>query len=90
MLDSKAQAKITGASRASFERACYAVRAHGDGTGTIVLDWYETSGGRDFTNYETYMRTELDAARSIVQILNAHLPGRVAARTEYPPDGDNA
>jgi len=31
MLDAKARDKITGASR-RFERSCYAVQVHGDGT----------------------------------------------------------
>jgi|HubBroStandDraft_6_1064221.scaffolds.fasta_scaffold1391519_2 hypothetical protein len=77
-----ARAKITGASRL-FERACHAVHTHGDGTGTIVLDWYETSDGRDFMIFESFMRVEISAARDIVRILNAQLPGGLAARTEY-------
>jgi hypothetical protein len=81
---SSTQDKITGASR-GFEHACYAVEAHGDGTGTVILDWYETSIGRDFMNRETFMRAEIETARQIVRLLNQKLPGRVDAITEYPP-----
>jgi hypothetical protein len=86
----KTDSQITGASRSAFERACYAVHAHGDGTGTVVLDWYETSDGRDFMGSITFMRTEIEAARRIVQLLNANLPGGLPARTEYPPDGEDS
>jgi hypothetical protein len=75
--------KLTGESRNAFERACYAVLAHGDGTGTIVLDWYETSIACDFMHSETFMRTNIDTARAIVLLLNQQLPSRVQARTEY-------
>jgi hypothetical protein len=33
-----------------------------------------------------FMRTEIDAARSIVRLLNEKLPGGLPARTEYPPE----
>ena len=81
--------KITGASTSAFERACFAVREHGDGTGTIVLDWYETSDGRDFMTYEAFMRTEIKAARKIVKLLNANLPGGISATLEYEAHYDD-
>ncbi len=87
MLDSEARSRITGASH-HFMRACYAVEVHGDGTGTIVLDWYETSIGLDYGTSITFMRTEIETARQIVRMLNEHLPGRVNARTEYAPDDE--
>jgi hypothetical protein len=89
MLDSEAKNRITGAPQGSFERACYAVMSHGDGTGTIVLDWYETSLGRDYVTSESFMRTEIDAARQIVRMLNEQLPGRVHAITEYEDSSEH-
>jgi hypothetical protein len=89
MTDPKAKT-ITGASDRPFERACYAVIAHDDGTGTVVLDWYETSVGRDFMMSEEFMRAEIDTARQIVQLLNQQLPGRVHAITEYPVSDSDA
>ncbi len=86
MPHSKARSQITGASQGPFERACYAVYAHGDGTGTVALDWYETSDGRDFMGSIMFMRTEIEASRSIVRLLNANLPGGLPARTEYPAE----
>lgn len=78
---------VTGApSRGDFMRACYAVQNHGDGTGTIVLDWYETSVGRDYGSSDEFMRVEIGTARKIVALLNSQLPGRVSAQTEYPPE----
>jgi hypothetical protein len=85
MLDAAAQSRITGASETPFTRACYAVQPHSDGTATVILDWYETSTGRDSMTFDIYMRTEIEAAREIVRILNASLPHRVAATTEHPP-----
>jgi hypothetical protein len=81
---------VTGESCNALERACYAVLAHGDGTGTIVLNWYETSIGCDFMHSETFMRTNINTARAIVLLLNQQLPNRVQARTEYEesPDQD--
>jgi hypothetical protein len=87
--DPEAQNRITGAPR-GFERACYAVKAHGDGTGTIVLDWYEMSIGRDFMNSQSFMRTEIETAHQIVRLLNAHVPGRVHGITEYDASADDA
>ncbi len=53
--------RVTGAPRANdFMRACYAVCNHGDGTGTIVLDWYETSDGHDYGTSEEFMRAEIE------------------------------
>jgi len=77
--------RVTGApSAGDFMRACYAVHNHGDGTATIVLDWYEMSDGRDFCTYEEFMRVEIEAARKVVSILNNQLPGRVSsAPTEH-------
>jgi hypothetical protein len=76
--------RITGAPRqGTFERACYAVRNHGDGTGTVVLDWYEMSDGRDYCASDEFMRAEIDTARQVVEVLNRQLSGRVlSAPTE--------
>ncbi len=77
---------ITGApqSTSPFERASYAVRNHGDGTGTVVLEWYEVSDGRDHFNTDEFMRAEIETARQVVALLNAQLPGRVmSAQTEF-------
>ena len=62
-------------------RACYVVRDHGDGTGTVALDWYEISDGRDYCTSDIFMRTELSAAIEIVSLLNPHLTSRVYAAT---------
>jgi hypothetical protein len=59
------------------------VMAHGDGTGTVVLEWYETSVGHDYMTSETFMRTNIDTARQIVMLLNQQLPNRVSGITEY-------
>lgn len=58
-------------------RGCYCVRNHADGTGTVALDWFETSDGRDYHSSDTFMRTEIETARKIVSLLNGRLPGRV-------------
>ena len=80
--------QITGTPRpGSFERACYSVRNHGDGTGTVVLDWYEMSDGRDYFGSEEFMRAEIEAARGVVRILNQQLPVRVNAETEMDWSG---
>jgi hypothetical protein len=79
-------AHITGAPRSTspFERASYAVRNHGDGTGTVVLEWYEVSDGRDHFNTDEFMRAEIETARQVVALLNAQLPDRVmSAQTEF-------
>lgn len=75
---------ITGMPRpGTFERACYAVRNHGDGTGTVVLDWYEMSDGRDYVGSDEFMRADVETARRVVALLNGQLPGRVlSASTE--------
>lgn len=75
---------VTGTPRAgTFERACYSVWVHGDGTGTVALDWYEMSDGRDFFHSEHFMRTEIETARTVVKLLNGQLPERVlSAPTE--------
>ena len=81
-LPPEAQSRLTGApSGKDFMRACYVVRDHGDGTGTVALDWYEMSDGRDYGTSDVFMRTELSAAISIVDLLNTHLPLRVHAAT---------
>jgi hypothetical protein len=78
----EAQSRLTGApSGKDFMRACYVVRDHGDGTGTVALDWYEMSDGRDYGTSEVFMRTELSAAIGIVELLNTLLPFRVHAAT---------
>jgi hypothetical protein len=75
---------LTGAPNAGdFMRACYAVWNHGDGTGTVVLDWYQTSDGHDYCTSDEFMRVEIEVARKVVSILNSQLPGRVSAQTEY-------
>jgi hypothetical protein len=89
MLDPEARKRITGAPH-GFERACYAVKAHGDGTATIVLDWYEMSIGRDFRVSQDFMRTEIETARQIVRLLNAQVPSRVHGTTEYDASEDDA
>ena len=62
--------QITGTPRpGSFERACYSVRNHGDGTGTVVLDWYQMSDGRDYLGSEEFMRAKIEAAREVVRNL---------------------
>ena len=83
-LDARVE-RVTGAPSANdFMRACYAVWNHGDGTGTIVLDWYETSDGRDYCTSEEFMRAEIETARQLVSLLNSQLPGRVlSAPTEH-------
>jgi hypothetical protein len=88
-LTPEGRTKITGA-RQGFMRACFAVDAHRDGTGTIRLDWYETSIDRDYGSSDYFMTTELEAAREIVRILNENLPDRAHARTEYPPEDDES
>lgn len=76
--------RITGhPPHGAFERACYAVRNHGDGTGTVVLDWYEMSDGRDYFNSEEFMRVEIETARAVVELLNRQLPARVGAQIEW-------
>jgi hypothetical protein len=92
MLSPEALKRITGA-RHGFERACYAVRAHGDGTGTIVLDWYEMSAGRDYMGSQEFMITEIKTAHEIVRLLNAQVPGSAPGITEYDasePDTNSA
>jgi hypothetical protein len=90
-LSSQAAGKMTGApSRKDFMRSCYLVRDHQDGTGTIALDWYETSDGRDFCSSDVFMRTELDTALEIVRLLNAQLPARVQVNEcQEWPDEEN-
>lgn len=63
-------------------RSCFVVRNHRDGTGTIALDWYEMSDGRDYGSSDVFMRTELQTALQIVRLLNGQLPGRVHAAEE--------
>jgi hypothetical protein len=80
--------QITGTpDSGTFERACYAVRNHGDGTGTVVLDWYEMSVGRDYFGSYKFMRAKIEVAREVVRILNEQLPGRVNAQTEIDWSG---
>jgi hypothetical protein len=80
--------QVTGTpSPGTFERACYAVRNHGDGTGTVVLDWYEMSDGRDYFNSDEFMRAEIGVAREVVRMLNEQLPARVHAETEIDWSG---
>ena len=75
--------RVTGApSGRDCTRACYAVWNHGDGTGTIVLDWYEMSIGRDHCHSEVFIRAEIETARKVVNLLNSQLPARVSASTE--------
>jgi hypothetical protein len=87
-LPAEAASKLAGAkSGPGFNRSCYVVRNHGDGTGTVALDWYEMSIGRDYFSSEVFMRTELNTALQIVRLLNAQLPMRVyAAEVEDWPD----
>lgn len=81
-LPPEARSRLTGApSGKDFMRACYVVRNHGDGTGTVALDWYEMSDECDYGTSEVFMRTELSAAIGIVELLNTHLPFRVHAAT---------
>ena len=89
VLSSEAAAKITGMrSGPGFNRCCYTVRNHQDGTGIIALDWCEMSDGRDHFSSEVFMRTDLETALKIVRLLNAQLPMRVhAAEQEDWPDG---
>jgi hypothetical protein len=82
--------RITGSALNAFERSCYSVCAHGDGTGTIALDWYETSDGHDFCNSQYFMRAEIETARAVVELLNRQLPGRVmSAPTEIDWSGQD-
>ena len=88
-LSVEAIAKFTGHSPpGTFMRSCYVVRNHGDGTGTVALDWYEMSDGRDFYSSDEFMRTELEAALQIVRLLNAQMPGAVhaAEQIDWPED----
>lgn len=80
---------ITGAPNPNdFMRACYAVRNHGDGTGTIVLDWYEMSDGCDYGSSDEFMRAEIETARKVVSLLNSQLPARaLSAPTEIDWSG---
>ncbi len=88
-LSFEAQSRLTGAPSAKgFDRACYCVRDHGDGTGTVVLDWYEVSDGRDYGSSDEFMRAELSVAIKVVNLLNAQLPSSVHARTRIDwPEG---
>jgi hypothetical protein len=53
MSKDKTIVQVTGTpTQGTFERACYAVRNYGDGTGRVVLDWYEMSEGRDYCSSE--------------------------------------
>jgi hypothetical protein len=80
LLSSEATGKITGApSGQDFTRSCFVVHNHQDGTGTIALNWYEMSDGRDCGSSDVFVRTELETALQIVRLLNAQLPGRVHA-----------
>lgn len=89
-LSPKAATKITGMrSGSGLNRCCYIVRNHQDGTGTIALDWYEMSDGRDYFSSDVFMRTELETALPIVRLLNEQLPMRVHAAEQEPwPDED--
>lgn len=91
-LPSEATGKITGApSGRDFMRSCFVVRNHQDGTGTIALDWYEMSDGRDYCSSDVFMRIELETALQIVRLLNAQLPGRVHAAEQLDsPEGENS
>jgi hypothetical protein len=61
-------AQITGTPRpGAFERACYAVGNHGDGT-AVVLDWYEMSDGRDYCTSDEFMRADIETARQVVAL----------------------
>lgn len=90
--DIRRNPSITGTPhKGTFERGCYCVRNHGDGTGTIVLDWYEMSDGRDYSCSLAYMRTSVDTARQVVALLNAELPSRaLSAPTEVDWSGQGA
>jgi hypothetical protein len=71
---------LTGApSFGDFMRASYSVHNHGDGTGTVVLDWYEMSEGCDFGTFVEFMRAEIETARQVVALLNKQLPGRAGS-----------
>lgn len=85
------RSEVTGVPRpGAFERACYSVCVHGDGTGTIALDWYEVSDGRDFFHSDHFMRAEIETARAVVELLNTQLPGRVmSAPTEINWSGQD-
>lgn len=88
-LSHEASQRLTGVSSGpGFMRSCYVVRNHQDGTGTIALDWYEMSDGRDYGTSEEFMRTELQTALQIVRLLNAQLPGRVyaAEQVDWPDE----
>jgi hypothetical protein len=88
-LSSDALSRLTGSpSPNEFSRSCYCVRNHGDGTGTVVLNWYEVSNGQDYYHSDEYMRAELSVAKRVVELLNAQLPARVHATTviDWPFD----
>ena len=88
-LSKDAVKKITGSSSGhDFMRSCYIVRDHRDGTGSIALDWYQTSDGRDYCTSDVFMRTELTIAAKIVELLNSQLPGKVEAATFVEWFGD--
>jgi hypothetical protein len=81
-LTAEMQARLTGApSQGDFMRACYCVRDHGDGTATVVLDWYEMSVGRDYSASDVFMRTDLSVAKRIVKLLNDQIPFRAQGPT---------
>lgn len=88
-LPSEVAGKLTGVSSGrDFMRSCFLVLDHQDGTGTIALEWYEMSIGRDACSFDEFIRTELQTALQIVRLLNAQLPGRVDARelVAWPDD----
>ncbi len=71
-------------------RSCYVIHNHQDGTGTVALEWYEMSDGRDYCSSDVFMRTEIETALQIVRLLNAQLPGRVHADEQLDwPDEDH-
>jgi hypothetical protein len=89
LLSSGAIGKITGApSGRDCMRSCFVVHNHQDGTGTIALDWYEMSDGRDYGSSDVVMLTELETALQIVRLLNAKLPGRVHAAEQLDWPGE--
>jgi len=79
-LSSEARARLTGVdSGPGFIRCSYVVHNHSDGTGTIALNQYEMSIGRDLCGFQDFMCVEIGVVRQVVKLLNDQLPARVPA-----------
>ncbi|MPR10486.1 hypothetical protein [Microvirga tunisiensis] len=73
MVGTLVDGKYNHPSGSCFERCCYCVEDNGNGTGTVVLEWYEISDGQDYMTSEAFMTTTLEAARAVVHICQSAL-----------------